>query len=33
LSITVFVLSAIGFLVVLFLGKKETENIENKKTK
>lgn len=29
-SMTVFLLSAIGFLVVLFLEKKETENIENK---
>jgi len=33
LSITVFVLSAIGFIVVLFLGKKDTDNIENKKKK
>lgn len=27
-SITVFIISAIGFLVVLFIGKRETENIE-----
>jgi len=30
LSITIFLLSAIGFLVVLFLERKEKENIENK---
>jgi len=30
LSITVFLLSAIGFIVVLILDRKETENIENK---
>ena len=33
MSITVFLISAIGFLVVLFLGKKETENIEKKESK
>ena len=31
LSITVFILSAIGFTTVLFLGKKDTDFIENKK--
>ena len=29
LSIAVFILSTIGFLVVLVLGKRNTENIEN----
>lgn len=33
LSITVFIFSAIGFLLVLLIGKKETENIEKNKYK
>ena len=32
-SITVFLISWLGLLIVLFMGKKESENIENKKLK